>query len=181
MCDIAYPHGLKGFALKTVIMNMRRTMNSDTGYRQPFDAALLAFSILKRLGVGEVDTFAHRLVSQKVQYLAQVFGVTPNYPFNLYVRGPYSPDLAHDLYRIQSQGLKPDTSAFIPEELEEKFSKLKVFIADKSPRQLELVASMHWLLNVSKFSTDEAKKMLAEWKGADETEYSYVTDELAKL
>src|SRR3989338_10370231 len=99
-------------------------------YRINIDSALLAFSVLCKLGAGKVDTFANRLKSQKIQYLAQVFGVSPAYNFSLYIHGPYSPGLAHDLFTFNTEK-HPDMSDFVPDVLKERFKALSEFVKGK--------------------------------------------------
>ena len=144
------------------------------------DAALLAFAVLTRLGGGSIDTFEKRLRSQKIQYLAQVFGISPPYRFNFYVRGPYSPDLANDLYSIYRGGLTVE-KRFVPQELEERFKAFKKFIEEQSTRQLELLATLHWLIKVAKLPTQEAQKRLARIKGADTEEFRYAIATITKF
>src|SRR3989344_8861390 len=100
---------------------MKTNMDKMVEFSLEYDAALLAFSILKRLGCGDVETFDKRLKSQKTQYIGQLFGVSPNYPFNLYVHGPYSPALTTDLYKFNKLNTTPSFAKFAPEELEERF------------------------------------------------------------
>jgi hypothetical protein len=154
---------------------------TQNNYSLPLDAVLLCHSILARLDAGKVATFDDRLRSQKVQYLAQVFGVSPAYSYNLYIRGPYSPALANDLYTLDQAHVKPDTSRCVPDELEERLGKLKEFIEGKSIRQLELVATMHWLLNKAQMSVGSARDMLSTWKEATPEEVHYAEQEIHKI
>lgn len=144
-------------------------MNKN-GFSKSIDIALLVYCILKRLGCGGVDTFEERLKSQKVQYFAQLFGVSFSYPYNLYLRGPYSPELANDLYLINKKRLKADEDKFVPEELEEKFTKLQKFVSGKDIRVLELSATLHWLINIAKLSQKKAEEKLIELKQANPAE-----------
>lgn len=148
-------------------------MTEKEFFRIPYDAALLAYSVLRRLGSGNIKTFEGRLKSQKAQYFAQLFGVSPAYRFNLYVRGPYSPDLAHDLFQIEENSIRAQEEKFTPEELEGRFQKLQGFISDKSTRQLELIATLHWLRRVAQLPVREATEKLAKLKSADEGEVSF--------
>lgn len=137
---------------------------------KPYDAAIFAYTVLKRLGCGGVDTFEQRLESQKVQYFAQLFKVSPPYSFSLYLRGPYSSGLAHDLYAIRDGNIDVDVSKFIPEELEERFIKLKKFIDSMGIRELELASTLHLLVNVVKMDQIKAQEKLREWKSTTEKE-----------
>lgn len=152
-------------------------MKVENNYKLPIDDTLFAYSILKKLGAGNVDTFEQRLKSQKVQYLAQAFGVSPVYGFSLYLHGPYSPDLTSDLFTLSKDKIKPDLSEFIPDSLKEKFIKLSDFIKNKDVRQLELVATLH-LFKMSGLSRSDAEKKLAEIKKANEKEINYALEQI---
>ncbi|MBI4262100.1 hypothetical protein HY624_01080 [Candidatus Uhrbacteria bacterium] len=139
-------------------------------YRKDFDSVLLMYSVLKRLGSGEVDTFPQRLRSQKTQYLAQTFGISPVYDFNLYFRGPYSPSLAHDLFKLRTEKTKPTLEKFTPDELEGRFKKAASFLKEKSIRELELITTLHWLQTVAKLSEESASKKLRTIKESSQEE-----------
>lgn len=140
-------------------------------FKKQYDEVLLVLSVLARLNCGKIGTFEQRLKSQKIQYLAQLFGVSPAYTFNLYLRGPYSPDLAHDLYKIKEEQLEPVKTKFVPDELEDKFAELAKFLDDKNNRALEIVASLHWFLRVLKMSKQVAQKKLELWKNVNQDEF----------
>ncbi len=139
------------------------------------DAVLLMHSVLRRLGSGDIDTFEQRIKSQKTHYFAQLFGVSPSYRFNLYLRGPYSSALADDLYQIKRNSLEAKKELFTPDELEDRFKKLKNFLAGKNNRQMEIVATLHWLLRVAKLEPKSAKEKVIERKktSTDETKFSF--------
>lgn len=138
-------------------------------YIKDYDAVLLVYSILNRLGCGKVDTFDDRLKSQKVQYLAQILGISPKYQFSLYLRGPYSPSLAHDLFQLKADGIKADAEKFTPDLLEEKFNKLRTFVGKTNIRLLELVSTYH-LLEKNGHSEKNITDKLKEWKEATNSE-----------
>ncbi len=154
---------------------------SEKKFTKSIDSVLLNFCVLKRLGCGKVDTFQQRLKSQKVHYFAQLFGVSFFYNYNLYLRGPYSPNLANDLYLIKNKKIKATDEEFIPEELEDKFKILKKFIKDKSIRDLELLSTLHWLFNVAKMQKKEAKEKLIELKNATQEEVKSSFNFLEKI
>lgn len=156
---------------------------SGNDFRQPQDVALLTYSVLKRLNCGGVDTFEQRLKSQKVQYFAQLFGVSPHYQFGLYVRGPYSSDLAHDLFTIKNKGVKAENGKFVPEELENRFTKLRTFIGGmaRTNRQLEVVATFHWLRKIAGLSEEQAKERLKELKEVTGDEIRHALKALSTL
>ncbi|MBU6427105.1 hypothetical protein KGQ27_02585 [Patescibacteria group bacterium] len=155
--------------------------NASNKYVLGLDSALLAFSVLKRLGAGNVGTFDERLKSQKIQYLAQVFGVSPAYHYSLYIHGPYSPSFASDLFTIHAEKHNPDVSDFIADELKEKFSSLSEFVIGKSNRQLELIATAHLFVKGLFYSTEKTASKLKAWKGASEEEIKQTLQALDKI
>lgn len=156
-------------------------MTKDYNFTKSIDATLLSYSILKRLRSGGVDTFEQRLRSQKYHYFAQLFKVVFCYPYNLYLRGPYSPNLAHDLYEIRQHNIKVDVEKFIPDELEQRFIKLKEFIREKNLRQLEIIATLHWLLKTAKLPAKQARNKLIELKGVNKSELNFAIKSLKIL
>jgi len=145
-------------------------MDQEHLFSKEYDAVMIAYSVLKRLKSGNVDSFPERLKCQKLQYFAQLFGVSPTYHFNLYLRGPYSPELAHDLYTIRDKHIKVDTCSFTPQELERRFDAFKSFLQGKTIKQLELAATLHWLINVANLPESTAKNKLATIKTASQDE-----------
>jgi uncharacterized protein YwgA len=49
----------------------------------------------------DITRFDDRLVAQKVVCLLEMKGLELGYPYSMYVRGPYSPDLTTDLYAFR--------------------------------------------------------------------------------
>jgi uncharacterized protein YwgA len=156
-------------------------MANEQEFKKVYDAALFAASVLKRLNSGNLETFEQRLKSQKIYYLAQVFGVSPAYNFNLYLRGPYSPDLAHDLFKLKEKNIEVKSDEFVAEELENKFKLLKEFVKGKTTRQLEIIATWHWLIKRAQFSFAEAKKKIIEMKDAKEDEIAFALECIKEL
>lgn len=146
--------------------------------KNEYDKLLYLLSILKRLDCGDVDSFQQRFKSQKTQYFAQLFGVSFRYPFNLYIKGPYSPELARDLYLIKKEGFRAVISRFIPEELERRMAFLKKYIGDMNDRQMEIVATYHWLVKVAGLPAVNAKDKLKELKRVSDSETDYVENKL---
>jgi uncharacterized protein YwgA len=149
-------------------------------FRLDIDEAMLAYSILRKLGAGNVATFNDRLKSQKVQYLAQAFGVSPNYSFSLYIYGPYSPALTHDLFVMHEKRVPPDLSDLIPDTLKENFEKLKTFLLGKNNRDLELIATLH-LFQVLKWTKAMSISKLKSLKGANEDEIKMALEMIKKI
>ncbi|MCK4501000.1 hypothetical protein KAU11_10925 [Candidatus Babeliales bacterium] len=142
-------------------------------FKHSYDSVILSYNVLKRLRSGKINLLEERIRSQKINYLAQQFGVVPVYPYNLYIRGPYSPDLAYDLYQIKNNDIETEIVNFVPDELEKRFIKLKTFIKGKSNRELEVITTLHWLIKIADFSNKEATEKLVELKNASNDEINY--------
>ena len=135
-------------------------------FSKTYDEVLLVHSVLNRLGGGKVDSFTDRLMSQKIHYLAQACGISPAYSYNLYLRGPYSPALANDLFAIKEAGISGDKTKFIPDELNKKFENLYNVIKGKNPRDLEVAITLHWFLKVVQLKKENAISNTQKYKEA---------------
>ncbi|NQU78625.1 hypothetical protein HQ545_02550 [Candidatus Woesearchaeota archaeon] len=145
--------------------------------KKPYDVALLACGVLKRLGAGKLDTLKNRIETQKKQYFAQLFGVSPHYCYNLYWRGPYSPDLANDLFRVDEFNIEIKPDKFASQDKEEAFRSLQVFLGNKTFEDLELIATYHWLLTEARLSESAAKVRLCKLKDPTDDEVEMVLRE----
>ncbi len=86
------------------------------------------------------DDFISRLRLQKYVYLARFFGFDLSYKYNLYLRGPYSPGLAEDYYRLKERSEWADSS--IPVINFDKFAKL---VRGKDHRWLEIASTINFI------------------------------------
>lgn len=150
-------------------------------FKHSYDSVILSYSVLKRLRSGKVDSLVERIRSQKIHYLAQQFGIVPAYSYNLYIRGPYSPDLAYDLYQIKNNSIEAEIIDFVPNKLEKRFKKLKTFIKGKSNRELEVIATLHWLIEIANFPKNKAIEKLVELKNASKIETDYALNSIKKI
>jgi len=67
------------------------------------DSDLKFIAALKGLGLHlDLNSFDSRIILQKKVYLAQWCGLDLNSRYGWYIRGPYSTDISHAAYRIQS-------------------------------------------------------------------------------
>lgn len=150
-------------------------------FTKPVDAVLMTVLVLKRLNAFSLTNLADRIRCQKLQYLAQVFKVSPAYNFNLYLRGPYSPDLTKDLFEAKEHIKLLQNIQFASQEMEERFLKLKKFVDSKELRQLELIATYHWLINEAKLSEDSAVKKMKEIKTSADEEVRFVQNSIKEV
>lgn len=122
----------------------------------------------------KIDGFQDRLIMQKSVYLAQAAGVNLGYYYHWYLYGPYSPSLTRDEYAIaadvsvgldESEGWKlDDISSQRLERIRGIFAGLK---GDKLAKKLELLASVHFLIDrrqVSKVNTKRITSTLEKFK-----------------
>jgi len=104
--------------------------------------------LLREAGIHKfnIDLFESRLKLQKHVYLAQeMFGMKFDYPFNLYLRGPYSPVLAGDYYKL------PEFEGELGKVRydKNKFERFEEFVKGKNAKELEVIATTHlvWTRN----------------------------------
>ena len=81
-----------------------------------------------------VNIFNNRLKLQKYVFLARKYGFNLGYSYNLYIHGPYSPQLADDYYALEESAIEPEKIT-----LDEGFIKL---IRKKSEWWLELASTV---------------------------------------
>ena len=80
------------------------------------------------------EKFEDRLKLQKYVFIADHFGLNSGYDFSMYVRGPYSPELAEDYYR------RLDVESTLPPEFRSQdFINL---VKDKDVKWLEIAATV---------------------------------------
>ena len=72
-----------------------------------------AIAFFKALGFERLslDSFSDKVIAQKAVYLLQLKGVKLGFNYNLYLRGPYSPELAREMYAHRSEVEKLETTA----------------------------------------------------------------------
>jgi uncharacterized protein YwgA len=97
----------------------------------------------------DVEDFDHRLMLQKYVYIAQKLGLKLGYGYSMYIRGPYSPLLAEDYYRLEdyysSAGKTPkDYAPILLKGIFKDFNADKFLdvIKDKDTSWLEVAATI---------------------------------------
>ena len=134
------------------------------------DISLFICCILKRLDAFKFDNFEERMKNQKYYYLAQIFQVAPKFNYNLYIKGPYSSDLSDTIFEFYRKEEKIPTDAFVIDDLEFNFKLLKLYIKEKSVRDLELVTTLYWLIKDAKMNYTDALSELKRVKVPSELE-----------
>jgi len=116
----------------------------------------------------EIGSFKDRLIMQKAVYLAQAAGVNLGYYYHWYLHGPYSPSLTRDEYPIamdisadmdESKGWKLDDISL------QRLEKIQGIFAepdrDKLAKKLELLASVHFLIDRKQVSKVDTSRITA--------------------
>ena len=119
----------------------------------------------------QINSFEDRLILQKAIYLAQAAGVHLGYYYHWYLYGPYSSSLTRDEYAIamdissgldESEGWKlDDSSSHRLEQIQDIFSETK---RDKLAKKLELLASVHFLIDRKQVSKVDTSRITATLK-----------------
>jgi len=129
----------------------------------------------RELNVPEtVEGINQRMILQKVALLGQTMGVSLDYTYNWYVKGPYSPTLTEDYFKLQGY-LAEDSQFNFNEETKSKLAILSQIIhkqdEDNSilPRWVEALASLAFLINKSHKTEEQATQVLLSEKPHIET------------
>jgi hypothetical protein len=121
----------------------------------------------------DITSVNDRLRVQKAVYLAQVLGINLGYHYSWYVKGPYSPGLTQDYYRVseaigggdnsyENRTLNGALQALVP-----RIAQVLAMPGDVNvPREqwLEALASLHFLLRTSGYAVDQARGYLSQVK-----------------
>jgi len=97
---------------------------------------------LKKLEFSSMSSynFEDRLMIQKIVYLLQRKGLGFSYPYNLYIRGPYSPELCRDVFGNNASLHNLETTVHLSQGEVAIVDQLKDSI-DLIPSQLEVAAT----------------------------------------
>jgi uncharacterized protein YwgA len=122
----------------------------------------------------KIDGFQDRLIMQKSVYLAQAAGVNLGYYYHWYLYGPYSPSLTRDEYAIAtdvSVGLDESEGWKLDDRSSQRLEGIRGIFTepgrDKLAKKLELLASVHFLIErkqVSKVDTNRITTTLKLFK-----------------
>ncbi len=111
------------------------------------------FSVFRDV-VGEeanMTNYIHRLMLQKLVFILKTLSYNVSYNFSWYMRGPYSPDLTRDAFKLFESGKFSYEKRNDP-----AIDKLKELV-EQNPDEdkLELIASVIYLIKVRKLNEDE--------------------------
>jgi hypothetical protein len=114
---------------------------------------LLALALAEAGIPVRVGQFEERLLLQKAVYLLQEAGVHLGYRYRWYLRGPYSTDLASDVFFLASQGASVEqelASWQLDSESKAHIGRLKTLFSGQAlgelVKRLELLASVLYLV-----------------------------------
>jgi uncharacterized protein YwgA len=113
--------------------------------------ALILGGLFRRIGNFKpylfLTSFDHRLIFQKTIYLLQAFGLYLGFTFSWYIRGPYSPLLAHYGYILARTKGKIPLVRFVKAKSEKRFEEFLKFLGSRKndAEWLEILASIHLL------------------------------------
>lgn len=111
-------------------------------------------SLFDDLGVKhDLKSFENRKQLQKLTYLIEVFGIDLKFRFSWYVYGPYDKKLTAVLYDDTPESSGREVKSVYPNE-QKSLNKLKDFLGSdiNSSRNLELIVSLHYIIQVGKKS-----------------------------
>ena len=118
-----------------------------------------------------IDTFNDRLILQKMVFILQEFNIDLNYPFNWYMHGPYSPELASDAFNylpILEKKLKNNPPINFKNSEQKKIIKVAQLISEAKTNTsmdetllLEAISSLIYLI---KYVKSDSIEMLIKLK-----------------
>ena len=114
----------------------------------------------------KIDTFMDRLIMQKAVYLAQAKGVNLGYFYHWYLHGPYSPSLTRGEYAIAADigfGMDDSEGWKLDDQSSQRLKEIKGIFSepdrDKLATKLELLASVHFLIDRKQASKADAGRI----------------------
>jgi len=121
----------------------------------------------------KTDSFMDRLIMQKAIYLAQAAGVNLGYYYHWYLYGPYSPPLTRDEFAIGADitsGMDESKEWKLDDKSLQRLQKMRGLFAeaeadrDKLAKKLELLASVHFLVDRKQVSKVDTSRITATLK-----------------
>ncbi len=116
----------------------------------------------------QIGGFQDRLIMQKAIYLAQAAGVNLGYYYHWYLHGPYSPSLTRDEFAVAmdvSAGLDESAGWKLDEISSQRLERIRAIFSEPQrnalARKLELLASVHFLVDRKQASRVDAHRIAA--------------------
>jgi len=135
----------------------------------------------------DIEKFEHRLMLQKYVFISKFFGFNLGYSYSIYLRGPYSPALADDYYKLADfySSYDEDYTKELGGLNTEKFLKV---IEGKEGKWLEIAAtilSVYESYRIKYWGAELIERVIStscDIKSATEAEkIYYVFDELKRV
>ena len=121
-------------------------------------------ALFKELGFQlDISQFDSRLIAQKVVCLLDLKGLKLRYPYSIYVRGPYSPELTVDLYTFTNEFWEFKTESRLNNHEKEAADNLNEIFGLK-PVLLEVGAAYGYYMKREKYDPIEALKRVKRIK-----------------
>jgi len=114
--------------------------------------------VVSRLGGGNLP----KSRVQRAVYLLQALGFPTGYEFSMYIRGPYSPELASDYQKLVEGGLVRECAKYAEVE-EERWGPIVDKLAVEDVLVLEVAATLYDLLDAG-WPLEEAEERVMELK-----------------
>jgi uncharacterized protein YwgA len=124
---------------------------------------------MKALGGYSIDDLEARVYTQKSVYLMQVLGIDLRFRFSWYLRGPFSRSLSQAVYQIDEAVIERAEELSLRPEVIPVTDKVTEIVEQKpgdlTPAQwLELVASIHYLIHISKVPREIEQVQESLWQ-----------------
>jgi uncharacterized protein YwgA len=126
---------------------------------------------LRELGEDpSIEGIENRLRLQKAVYLGQLFGVDLGYRYSWYVKGPYSPSLTQDYYKLAESAAEAASGKALRSDLAERLKNARQLLNIPPGVELtkahwyELLASLHYLYKVSSLDAVRVRETIARTK-----------------
>lgn len=129
-----------------------------------------------------IKEFENRLKLQKLVYIAKFFEIDLGYSFSDYLRGPYSPELADDYFKLSEKWYAYRKSVNKIDSL--NFRKFIEFVRNKSTEELEGIATGLMFLRLFKMLSIDLKDLrhrLAELIRSRKPFLADKADEIARI
>lgn len=118
----------------------------------------------------KIDSLDDRLRLQKAVYIGQLFDVDLGYRYSWYVKGPYSPQLTQDYFKLKEEQEAGAVEGNLRPEIKARLAEVKSFLVKPANVALgtaqwyELLASLHYLYKISGLTRDKVLETIARTK-----------------
>ncbi|MGC9778035.1 MAG: hypothetical protein HZR80_02200 [Candidatus Heimdallarchaeota archaeon] len=118
-----------------------------------FDKVIECFKIMDF--PPDIEEFEDRIIVQKVIFLLKIKDIEFDYDFNLYLRGPYCPELTKDMFDYADKLKKLDSNIKFNNETIHQIKYLK-YIITLDTSLLEIAATYAYFTEIEKVDSEKA-------------------------